>query len=246
MSEACKALGLPVIGGNVSLYNESFGTDIDPTPVVGTLGLIDRLATPPPGVKLVEGASLVLLDASVGATAGRSTPPSLAGSRWAVDLHDHRNGTLPQLDLVGHRRLVEFVSELVAEAVAGSDAGRAGDGSEDGPVVSGIHDVSGGGLGVALAELAVRSGIGLRVAGVADHHELFTEAPSRVVVCTTRRNELISRAAEAGVAFRVLGTAGGDRLVMEGLVDLDVAEVTAAWRDCLPSRLDEVAPVPVS
>jgi len=158
----------------------------------------------------------VLLDASVGATSGRSTPPSLAGSRWAVDLHDHRNGTLPQLDLVGHRRLVEFVSQLVAEAVAGgSDVGGGGDGNGEGPVVSGIHDVSGGGLGVALAELAVRSGFGLRVAGVADHHELFTEAPSRVVVCTTRRNELISRAAEAGVAFRVLGTAGGDRLVVE-------------------------------
>jgi phosphoribosylformylglycinamidine synthase len=252
MSEACTALGLPVIGGNVSLYNESFGTDIDPTPVVGTLGLIDRLSTPPPGVKLVEGAALVLLDASVGATAGRSTPPSLAGSRWAVDLHDHRNGTLPQLDLAGHRRLVEFVSDLVAEAVAGGtgrhgDGGSDGDGEggEEGPVVSGIHDVSGGGLGVALAELAVRSGIGLRVAGVADHHELFTEAPSRVVVCTTRRNELISRAAEAGVAFRVLGTAGGDRVVVEGLVDLDIAEVTASWRDCLPSRLDGVAPVPV-
>ena len=110
-------------------------------------------------------------------------------------------------------------------------------------MVSGIHDVSGGGLGVALAEFVVRSGIGLQVAGVADHHELFTEAPSRVVVCTTRRNELISRAAEAGVGFRVLGTAGGQRLVVEGLVDLGVDEVTAAWRGRLPSLLDEVAPV---
>ena len=112
--------------------------------------------------------------------------------------------------------------------------------------MSGIHDVSGGGLGVALAELAVRSGIGLQVAGVADHHELFTEAPSRVVVCTTRRNELISRAAEAGVGFRVLGSAGGDRLVIEGLVDLSVAEVTEAWQGRLPSLLDAVAPVPIS
>ena len=58
-------------------------------------------------------------------------------------------------------------------------------------LVSGIHDVSGGGLGVALAEMAVRSGIGLQVSGIADHHELFTEAPSRVVVCTTRTAELV-------------------------------------------------------
>jgi phosphoribosylformylglycinamidine synthase II len=234
MSEACLALGLPVIGGNVSLYNESFGADINPTPVIGTLGLIDRLTARPPGVTLVEGGSLVLLDASVGATAGRGELPSLAGSRWAVECRGHRNGTLPALDLAGHRRLVEFVTEVVGEAVAGGV-----------PLVAGIHDVSGGGLGVALAEMAVRSGIGLRVAGVADHHELFTEAPSRVVVCTTDRAGLISRAAGAGVPFRVLGQAGGDRVVVEGLVDVGVGEAVEAWRGRLPNLLDELAPAVV-
>jgi phosphoribosylformylglycinamidine synthase len=235
MSEACLALGLPVIGGNVSLYNESDGTDIDPTPVIGVLGLIDRLAARPPGVTLADGASLVLLDASVGSTSSRQSPPLLGGSRWAVECRGHRNGSLPLIDLPGHRRLVEFIAGLVGEAVAG-------DGGDGTPVVLGIHDVSAGGLGVALAELSARSGVGLRVAGVADHHELFTEAPSRVVVCTTRRNELISRAAGAGVGFRVLGAAGGDRVVVEGLVDLSVAEVTERWRGRLPSLLDELAP----
>ena len=147
MTEACLALGLPVIGGNVSLYNESGGTDIDPTPVIGALGLIDRLAARPPGVTLVEGAALVLLDASVGATAGRASPPSLGGSRWAVECRGHRNGTLPALDLAGHRRLVEFVAEVVAEATAG--------GPSWWPAST---TCPGGGLGVALAELAVRSG----------------------------------------------------------------------------------------
>jgi phosphoribosylformylglycinamidine synthase len=99
---------------------------------------------------------------------------------------------------------------------------------------------------VTLAELAVRSGIGLRVAGIADHHELFTEAPSRVVVCTTRHTELISRAAEAGVGFRVLGSTGGDRLIVDGLVDLGVAETTSVWRDHLPSLLDDLAPATTS
>ncbi len=113
MSEACLALGLPVIGGNVSLYNESFGVDIDPTPVIGVLGLIERLAVRPPGVTLVDEATLVLLDASVGPTNARRNPPSLAGSRWAVERRGHRNGTLPGLDLAGHRRLLEFVTELV-------------------------------------------------------------------------------------------------------------------------------------
>jgi phosphoribosylformylglycinamidine synthase len=126
---------------------------------------------------------------------------------------------------------VSFVSGLVGAAVSGGD-----------PLVAGIHDVSGGGLGVALTEMAVFSGVGVRVAGVADHHELFTEAPSRVVVCTTRRAELISRAAGAGVGFRVLGETGGDRVVVEGLVDLSLAQATGSWRERLPSLLDGLAP----
>jgi phosphoribosylformylglycinamidine synthase len=232
MTEACLALGLPVIGGNVSLYNESFGHDIDPTPVIGALGLIDRLAARPPGVTLVDGGALVMLDASVGRSDSRRRPPSLAGSRWAVQLRGHRNGTLPPLDLAGHRRLVGFVAGLVAEGVAGGEG-----------LVAGIHDVSGGGLGVALAELAVRSGVGVRVSGVADHHELFTETPSRVIVCTTDPHALLSRAADAGVAFRVLGTAGGDRIVIDDLVDLDLAGATDTWRGRLPDLLDDLAPV---
>jgi phosphoribosylformylglycinamidine (FGAM) synthase-like enzyme len=232
MAEACLALGLPVIGGNVSLYNESFGKDIDPTPVIGALGLIDRLAARPPGVTLVDGGTLVMLDASVGRSDARRNPPSLAGSRWAVERRGHRNGTLPPLDLVGHGRLVDFVAGLVAEGVAGGEG-----------LVQGIHDVSGGGLGVALAELAVRSGVGVRVSGVADHHELFTETPSRVIVCTADSHALLSRAADAGVGFRVLGTAGGDRVVIDDLVDLDLAEATATWRGRLPDLLDDLAPV---
>jgi len=221
-----------VIGGNVSLYNESLGVDIDPTPVIGALGLVERLAARPPGITLAEGGTLVLLDAGIGTGGGRRGPPSLAGSRWAVERRGHRNGTLPSLDLAGHRRLVGFVAAQVAVGVAGGDG-----------LVDGVHDVSGGGLGVALAELAVRSGIGVRVSGVADHHELFTEAPSRVVVCTTRSHELTARAAEAGVAFRVLGTAGGDRIVIEDLVDLDLAEAVRSWRGRLPDLLDGLAPV---
>ncbi len=166
IGEACRALGLPVVGGNVSLYNESNGWDIDPTPVIGVLGLIDRLVERPPGMDLTAGAALVLLDASVGATTGHLGPPSLAGSRWAVERRDHRNGALPVIDLPGHARLMELVRALVGVGVAGGE-----------PLVVGIHDVSGGGLGVALTELAVRSGTGLRVAGVIDHHELFTESP---------------------------------------------------------------------
>jgi phosphoribosylformylglycinamidine synthase len=231
MSEACLGLGLPVIGGNVSLYNESAGIDIDPTVVIGVLGLIERLAVRPPGVTLVPDATLVLLDGGPGLSSNPPTAPPLGGSRWAKEIRGHRNGTLPRLDLTGHARLLSLVTALVGEGVGGGPA-----------LVVGIHDVSGGGLGVALAELSVRSGIGLSVAGIGGHHELFTESPSRVLVCTTQVTELVSRAADSGVRFRVIGTTGGDRITVEGLVDVSVDEATTAWRDRLPALLDEFAP----
>ena len=97
LAEACRALSLPVIGGNVSLYNESGGADIDPTPVLGVLGLVDVLVAPPPGLAWGEGDTLVLLGAR-GADDG-SFP--LDGSRWATEhprpperhAARHRSGT---------------------------------------------------------------------------------------------------------------------------------------------------------
>ena len=229
MGQACLALGLPVVGGNVSLYNESGGTDIDPTPVIGTVGLIDHLGRRPPAMSLRDGSSLVVVGRDPG------PHPSLGGSRWAVECRGHRNGALPSLDLEFHARLVEWVGALVAEVVAG-DIG------PDQCLLDGIHDVSGGGLGVALAEVAVRAGIGLRVDGVPDHHALFSEAPSRVVVCTSRPDELVARAEAGGFGAWVLGSVGGDRLVLGDLVDVSLSVATAAWRDRLPSLLDELAP----
>jgi phosphoribosylformylglycinamidine synthase II len=213
MAEACRALDLPVIGGNVSLYNESRGRDIDPTPIVGVLGLIDRLDRRPPGVQLLENGRLLLL--------GRSEA-NLGGSLWALRAQGHRGGVLPELDLEAHAALVELVRGLVADDLA-----------------AGLHDVSEGGLGLALAEMAVRSQVGFRVAGVESHVELFSEAPSRVVVCAApdRAQEVYRRADRAGVPAAFLGGSGGDRLVVEGLVDVGVAEATTAWRDAIPRAL---------
>jgi phosphoribosylformylglycinamidine (FGAM) synthase-like enzyme len=210
MAEACLALGVPVVGGNVSLYNESRGTDIDPTPVVGTLGLVDSLTAPPPGIALVAGQRVM----AIGPDA-----VSLGGSRWAVQCRDHRGGGLAPLDLDLHARLLPLVAGLVNEAV-----------------VDGIHDVSEGGIAVALAEMAVRSGVGCRVGlGVSDsrsasHVALFGEGPSRVVVSVdaARVEELERRCAAAEVPLSDLGTAGGDRLVIEGFLDLPLSEISAA------------------
>jgi phosphoribosylformylglycinamidine synthase len=214
MAEACRALDIPVIGGNVSLYNESGGTDIDPTPVVAVLGVIDDLVRRPPGAVFVAGSCLVQL----GVTNAR-----LAGSRWAVEVRHHGGGVLPVLDLAAHRALLALLVDLLA----------------DGDLVVGVHDVSGGGLGLALAECAVASGIGCEVRGVDTHAELFSESPGRVILGTTDPHEILARAAASGVPSRILGHPGGDRLVVEGLVDVGVADATAVWRHALPDALGQ-------
>ena len=221
MAEACRALDIPVIGGNVSLYNESGGVDIDPTPVVAVLGVIDDLDRRPPESVFVADTSLLLLGETAPSLAGSG--PSLAGSRWAVELHGHRGGVLPGLDLPAHAALLRFVAALVA----------AGD------LVAGIHDVSDGGLGLALAECAVRSGIGCVVGGVDGHAGLFAESPGRVIVGSADPHEVMTRAAAAGIPVRILGHSGGERIVVKGRVDLAVADAAAAWRDALPGALGQ-------
>ncbi len=220
LSEACEAFGLPVIGGNVSLYNESRGVDIDPTPVIGLLGVVDDLTRRPPGVALVDGDALVLLGDDLAGPA-----PSLAGSAaaWASG---QRGGTLPPFDGAAHTAVAELVRDLAAVGA-----------------VSGLHDCSSGGLGVALAELTARSGLGIVVDAVPSAAHLLAEVPSRVVVSVGQDDlaALLARADDAGIAAALLGTVGGDRFLVSGsagvLVDVTVADLTATWRDRLPDAL---------
>jgi phosphoribosylformylglycinamidine synthase II len=212
IADACRALRVPVIGGNVSLYNESAGADIEPTPIVAVLGLIDALSRRPPGLGLVAGGSLVLL--------GGGADRSLGGSRWAAERAGARGGPLPALDLASHARLLEVVAGLVASGV-----------------VAGAHDVADGGLAVALAEMAVASSLGFRVGGLAGPAELWSEAPSRVVVCTTTPAEVEARAAAAGVPAQTIGAAGGDRLVVDGLFDVGLVDAEAAYRGAIPAAV---------
>jgi len=215
MADACRAFHLPVVGGNVSLYNESRGTDIDPTPIVGVLGVVDRLEHRPPGPTLVHEGILALIGP---ADAGSAV---LAGSRWAWERRGERGGHLPELDTTAHLAVAELVRSLVGDAV-----------------VAGVHDCADGGLGLALAEMAVASGIGFQVA-VVDHADLLGEAPSRVVVCVDggRLAEVQDRVSSGGVAVRVLGRAGGDRLIVDGVVDLPIGDAVRAWRDRIPAAL---------
>ncbi len=115
MAEACESLGLPVIGGNVSLYNESGGRDIDPTPVIGLLGVIERLVSPPPGWNWRDGDALVLVGDRL-ASGDEAFP--LGGSRWATR-RGRRGGRLFEIDLDALAASVSFVAHEVARICAG-------------------------------------------------------------------------------------------------------------------------------
>ncbi|MCZ7527751.1 MAG: phosphoribosylformylglycinamidine synthase subunit PurL [Acidimicrobiia bacterium] len=222
VAEACEALGIPVIGGNVSFYNESRGVDIDPTPVVAVLGLVEDLADPPPPARLGSGQHVVVLGI---------TRPELGGSEWAAVVHALRGGRPPLADLGAAAALHELVRGLVDERL-----------------VAGVHDCADGGLAVTLAEMAIEGGTGFRIDPSALPVDgppsppaitLFSESASRVVlgVAPGRVEEVLARAAVAGVPAAAVGEAGGDRLVVDGAVDVDLAEVSRAWCDAIPTAM---------
>jgi phosphoribosylformylglycinamidine synthase len=168
------------------------------------------------------------VNATIGAVGTAAPRLSLAGSRWAAR-QGHLGGRLPNIDFELHARLLSLVVGLVG----GPD-----------PKVDGVHDVSDGGIGVALAEMAVHSSCGFRVGGIHDHQFLFGEGPSRVLLSVPPQSvgEVQALADAAGVGAVVLGEAGGDRLIVEGLVDLALAEAEAAWSQALPAALGAANP----
>jgi phosphoribosylformylglycinamidine synthase II len=227
MAEAARVLETPVISGNVSLYNESFGQAIYPTPVVGTVGLIEGHAATPSAFQ-GEGDLVVLLGP------WRAEPADLGGSTYLAALHDTVAGRPPQLDL----QLERAVQQLTLRAISAG-------------LVRSAHDCSDGGLAVALAECSLWSGIGLRAEPAlpaAPSHErlaatalLFGEAPSRIIVSLppSRWEELADLAVELGVPATRLGMTGGDRLVLTPWLDVPVGELDAAWRGGLARALGQ-------
>ncbi len=185
IAEICLELGVPVVGGNVSLYNEARGVDIDPTPVVATVGLRPAPATPPPHPAKASG-SLVLI--------GTGEAPTLAGSVLADILGD-RSGIFPEVDLDAFRRLIAFVIDRVRNDAA----------------LTAVHNLGAGGLAHGLWWLARSAGTGLELAsGFESAAEALGEHPSRFIAATASPEELIGAARRAGLSARLIGRLGGD------------------------------------
>ena len=226
IGDACRALHIPITGGNVSLYNETDGQAILPTPVLGVVGIIEDARRVVGRVFREAGAVVMLLGAPGGA---------LGGSEYLKVMHGIVRGTPPELDLEAERALQQLVVEL-------AEAGR----------LHSAHDCSDGGLAVALAECAFGSGgIGFDVAipgssdGAGLAAALFGEAASQIVVSVREADAdaVLERAAAASVPAQVLGRTGGERLRFtcdgEPAVEVELAEAEQRWATGL-SRYFEV------
>ncbi len=232
MARACRALQVPVVSGNVSLYNESQGTAIFPTPIVGGLGLLEDATRHCQSGFPADGLAVALLGAD-GLTARAS---DLAGSEYLNTLHGMVRGR-PRINLALERRVQGLCRRLIAEGTALS-----------------AHDCSDGGLAVALAECAIIGASRIEhgpvtgftaTTGLVDglprrwDAALFGEAGARIVVTVApeRLAALMNAARAADVPALLLGTTGGARLQIGNLVDLPVAALADAWYGGLDAAL---------
>jgi len=220
LADGCAALGVPVTGGNVSLYNQTGDTAILPTPVVGVLGVIDDVARRTPIGWPAPGLALYQLG---------ETLDELDGSTWANVLHGHLGGIPPALDLEAERRLAEVLVEASRHGLAAA-----------------AHDLSDGGLAQALVESALRTGVGCRVElpGADPFASLFSESASRAVVAVNPDAErrFAELCAGIGVPAQRIGVTQGvgddARLEVPGQFDVPLAELRAAWTATLPALFE--------
>ncbi|MBV9394297.1 MAG: phosphoribosylformylglycinamidine synthase subunit PurL, partial [Methylobacteriaceae bacterium] len=217
IGEACRALDFPVVSGNVSLYNETRGQGILPTPSVGGVGLVDdvaKIATP----AFKAAGDVIFL---IGTTRGW-----LGQSIYLSELCGREEGSPPPVDLAEERRHGEFVSAAIR-------AGR----------VTAVHDLAEGGLAVALAEMALDGGFGARIdrlpEGTPCHAILFGEDQARYLLTTTKAAaELLATQAEtAGVPLLRLGETGGDALILPDIDGIPVAELVRVHEAWLPNYM---------
>ena len=217
MARACRVLGVPVVSGNVSLYNETQGEPIYPTPVVGCLGLLEDVKRHTTMEFKAEGDLVVLL----GAADVRGRPRDLAGSEYLEVVHGLVLGR-PTIDLELEKRIQELCRRSVAEGIATS-----------------AHDCADGGLLVALAESCMSGDMGFRAAfpvkGRWDS-AFFGEAQSRVILSLPPEsfNDLARLATEAGVPLVSLGKIESSRrFIVDGFLDIGLDELAGAWRNTL-------------
>ena len=215
LADACNELDTPVVGGNVSFYNESFGEAIYPTPVIGMLGLLDDVDKRVGAGFTAGGDAVVLLG---------DTLAELGGSEYLKVFHEKVAGRPPRLDWKAEKALIELLVEA-----AGSG------------LLSSAHDLSEGGLAVAAAESCLLGDVGAtlylgEIPGELPMHTLlFSESQSRALVSVVpeKAGELEALASRMGVPYVALGRTGGDRLEIKGAFSLELSAMKDTYENSL-------------
>ncbi|GAA2407194.1 phosphoribosylformylglycinamidine synthase subunit PurL [Streptomyces glaucosporus] len=216
LADACQALGTPVTGGNVSLYNQTGDTAIHPTPVVGVLGVIDDVTRRTPMAFSEEGQLVYLLG---------DTREELGGSAWSQVIHDHLGGMPPKVDLERERLLAEILISA----------------SRDG-MIDAAHDLSDGGLIQALTESCLKGGKGARLIvpdGLDAFVFLFSESAGRAIVSVPRSEELrfTDMCGVRGLPATRIGVVDGDAIEVQGQFSIPLAELREAHETTIPALL---------
>ncbi|MDI3468232.1 MAG: Phosphoribosylformylglycinamidine synthase, synthetase subunit [Pseudolabrys sp.] len=223
IAEACKALDFPVVSGNVSLYNETNGRAILPTPSIGGVGVLADFRKSVSLAFKSEGEAIILIGETLG---------WLGQSLYLRDICGREEGAPPPVDLVEEKENGDFVRDLILSGA-----------------VSAAHDLSDGGLLVALAEMAMASGIGAALdaapGDIPAHAYWFGEDQARYVVTASaaQANGLLAKAQEAGLLAMRIGVTGGTALAVTGEMPVPVADLRKLHEGWLPAFMSgEVAP----
>lgn len=215
ISAACIALDYPVVSGNVSLYNETNGQGILPTPTIGGVGLIQDVSKAIGMGFVADGESIVL----IGETEGH-----LGCSQYLADVLGREDGPAPSVDLALERKHGDFVRGQILDGA-----------------VSACHDLSDGGLAVGVAEMAMKSGLGAKIEDLSNgapmHGWLFGEDQARYVVTTTDADALMAAASDAGVVATKIGVVTGSDLTIAGAGTISVSTLTTAHEGWMPEYM---------
>ncbi len=217
IAEACKALDFPVVSGNVSLYNETQGRAILPTPTIGGVGLLDDFTKSASLAFQAEGEAILLVGQSQG---------WLGQSLYLRDICGREEGAPPPVDLAAERRNGDFVRSLIHARVT-----------------TAVHDVSDGGLAVALAEMAMASGIGAKLEampeGQAAHAFWFGEDQARYMVTAKEADAaaILQLAAQGGVPVQRLGSTAGNALILPAERPILIVNLVRRFEGWLPQYM---------
>jgi len=217
IGEACIALDFPVVSGNVSLYNETNGEGILPTPTIGGVGLMIDVNKRASVAFSKEGQDIIVIGETLG---------HLGQSLYLREIEGREEGAPPPVDLAIERRNGDFVRSLI-----------------EAENLTTAHDISGGGLGVALAEMAMASGIGATIDAPehapALHGWLFGEDQARYIIATDNAEDVLSKARAAGVSAEKIGQSGGKVLTVGGQATISVEDLAAGHQSWLPTFMSQ-------